>query len=451
MKKDSTWFFEEAPASRAIAHFAIPMMIGMLVFIVYNLVDMLFIGMLDDPNLIAAVTLAMPLFTLTMGLSGIFGIGAGTYISRLLGEKNYLMAKNVSAFVCYSVIGIGIIVTALGFIFLKPILAVLGTQAGTFNPTRDYAIIFIAGFIPIMLSFALGQIVRAEGAAKVSMMGNVIGTVSNIILDPIFIFLFGWGLKGAAFATVLSYLLAALFYVFYLTQKSKFLSLKLSDFKINKEIAKPIFSIGLPAFLQDAVVIAVSLVQNNLAAAYGDIFIAVIGVILKVGMLPRALARGLCMGVQPLLGYNFASLNIERLKKIMKLTALYSTVLGAVIFLGLFIAGANVLKAFIKDADIIALGTPFLRISLVSFLTYGITFLFTSLFQATGIAKPAFAMSLTLLYIFLPVLLFANYTIGIRGYAWALPLTDILTMILGVILYQINRKKIMAHNVLCKV
>ncbi|GMO70310.1 MAG: MATE family efflux transporter [Treponemataceae bacterium] len=449
MEKDSTFYFEEASASRAIAHFAIPMMIGMLVFIVYNLVDTLFIGMLDDPNLIAAVTLAMPLFTLTMGLGGIFGVGAGTYISRLLGEKNYAMAKNVSAFVCYGIIAIGIVATALGFIFLKPILVILGTSSGTFAPTRDYAMIFIAGFIPVMLNFALGQIVRAEGAAKVSMMGNIIGTVSNIILDPIFIFLFGWGLKGAAFATVIGYLLATLFYIFYLTKKSKFLSVKLRDFKNVKEIAKPIFSIGLPAFLQDAVVIVVSLVQNNLAAGYGDIFIAVIGVILKVGMLPRALARGLCMGVQPLLGYNFASRNIERLKKIMKLTGFYSTVLGVVIFAGLFIAGANVLKAFINDADIIALGTPFLRISLVSFLTYGITFLFTSLFQAAGLAKPAFAMSLTLLYIFLPVLLVANYTIGIQGYAWALPLTDILTMILGIMLYRINRKKIMAHNVLC--
>jgi multidrug efflux pump len=379
-----------------------------------------------------------------MGLGGIFGIGAGTYISRLLGEKNYVMAKNVSAFSFYIIIVAGIVVTALGFIFLKPILAVLGTTPGTFDPTRDYAVIFIAGFIPVTVSFALGQIIRAEGEAKVSMMGNVIGTISNIILDPIFIFLFGWGLKGAAFATVLGYLLATLYYVLYLTRKSKFLSLKLSDFRINREIAKPIFSIGLPAFLQDAVVIVVSLVQNNLAAGYGDIFIAVIGVILKVGMLPRALARGLCMGVQPLLGYNFAAKNIKSLKRIMKLSGLYSTALGVVIFAGLFIAGANVLKAFINDAEIIALGTPFLRISLVSFLTYGVTYLFTSLFQAAGLAKPAFAMSLTLLYIFLPVLLFANYTIGIRGYAWALPLTDILTMVLGIILFLANRKKIMA-------
>jgi Na+-driven multidrug efflux pump len=151
------------------------------------------------------------------------------------------------------------------------------------------------------------------------------------------------------------------------------------------------------------------------------------------------------MGVQPLLGYNFAAKNIKRLKRIMKLSGLYSTALGVVIFAGLFIAGANVLKAFINDAEIIALGTPFLRISLVSFLTYGVTYLFTSLFQAAGLAKPAFAMSLTLLYVFLPVLLFANYTIGISGYAWALPLTDILTMLLGIILFLANRKKIMAR------
>jgi multidrug efflux pump len=444
MKKDSTYFFEEAPVSRTIAHFGIPMMIGMLVMILYNIVDTLFIGLLGDPALIAAATLAMPLFTTFMGLGSIFGVGAGTYISRLLGEKRYTMAKNVSAFAFYAVVIIGMCTTLFGFLFLEPIVNGLGASPGTFNPTRLYVMIMIAGGIPTMLSFSLGQIVRAEGAAKVSMTGNVIGTVSNIILDPIFIFLFGWGIKGAAIATVLSNALVVLYYAHFLVFKSERLSLKITDFRITAEITKPVFSIGFPVFLQELTVIAVMVIQNNLIAGYGVIYIAIIGVILKVRMLPRALTQGLCQGVQPLLGYNFAAKKIGRLKDILRTVGLYGTVLCTAIFTGLLIAGENVLKAFINDVDIITIGTPFLRIVLVSCLTYGITFLFTNLFQAAGLAKPALAMSLTLVYIFLPVLLLANYMAGVNGFAWAMPISDIVTMVLGVILYLINRKKILA-------
>jgi multidrug efflux pump len=445
MKKEATYFFEEAPNSKAIAHLGIPMMIGMLVFIVYNIVDTLFIGFLGDPTLIAAATLAMPVFTILMGIATIFGVGGGTYISRLIGEKNYETAKNVSSFAFYVLVIIGAIVTALGFLFIKPILSILGTSPGTFNPTRDYVLIIIAGSISTMLSFSLGQILRAEGAAKVSMTGMMIGTVSNIVLDPLFIFLFGWGIKGAAIATVLANVLSVLYYIFYLAKKSEFLSLKIADFRVTKEIATPIFSIGLPVFLRELVVIVVSIVQNNLAAGYGDIYIAIFGVIAKVRMLPKALAQGLCQGVQPLLGYNFAAKKTDRLKSILKLTGIYCTAFCIVIFTGIFIVSANVLKAFINDVGIIAIGTPFLRISLISYLTYGVVFLFTNLFQAVGLAKPASAMSLTMLFFFIPVLLVANYMVGINGFAWALPISDVLTMVLSIILYRINWRKIMVQ------
>jgi Na+-driven multidrug efflux pump len=185
MNKEKTYYFEEAPVGRAIAHFGVPTMIGMLVAILYNLVDAFFVGMLHDYNILAAVMLAMPLFTINMGIGNLFGVGCGSYISRLLGKKDYAAIKRTSAFAFYGILAAGVVVTAAGFLFLEPVLKILGTSGETILPTRQYAAILIAGSVPSMLSFAMGQIVRSEGAAKVSMTGSIIGTVANIILDPV--------------------------------------------------------------------------------------------------------------------------------------------------------------------------------------------------------------------------------------------------------------------------
>ncbi|MDR0292929.1 MAG: MATE family efflux transporter, partial [Oscillospiraceae bacterium] len=403
-KKDPLYYFEEAPVSKAVANFGVPTMVTMLVTILYNLVDMAFVGMMKDVHAMAAVSLAMPVFLLTNGIGQVFGVGGGSYISRLLGKKEYDRVKRVSAFALYGAAIVSLAATILGFIFLNLILRILGTSENTIEPTRQYLSIILAGGLAASLGFSLNMIIRAAGNAKVSMIGNIIGTVVNIILDPIFIFSFGMGVRGAAIATVIGNAAALIYYIWHIIQKSEFLSLAVKNFKVDMEMCKSVFSIGLPSFFMKALYVVGFTLQNNIAVQFGDIYVAVFGVIVKVVSLPKQLCQGLCMGVQPLVGYSSTAKKYERMKETIKKTLIYTTLLGAAFAVVYFIAGGNILRIFIDDAAIISTGTPFLRIAVISFLAYGTMYMTLTLFQSTGYAKPAFGVSLLQETVVIPML-----------------------------------------------
>jgi multidrug efflux pump len=442
MKNDKAYLFAEAPINKAIASFSVPMIIAMVVSIVYNLVDTFYIGLMKDYNLMAAVSLALPISTVFMGVGNIFGVGGGTYISRLLGKKDEKRIKNVSSFIFYMPIAIGVILTVLGFVGIEPILKILGTSPDTIAPTRQYAMVMILGGVATILSFSLSQIIRAEGAAKESMYGNIIGTFINLVFDPIFLFAFGWGITGIAVATIMSQVIVSLYYMAYILRKSSMLSLKLTDFSMHKTMVSEVLKIGFPAFLQNIVMIFSNLVQNNLAAHLGDVYVAVFGIIFKLSMIPKQLSRGLCQGIQPLIGYNYAAKNYERAKGILKKTLTYCSVLCIAFLAIIFLGSAPLLDVFSHNAEVVTLGTPLFHIATVSFLTYGVAFLTTNLFQSTGKAAPAFIMSLAQGVIYIPVVILASQLAGVIGFAWALPIADIITAGLGAVVYIICRQKI---------
>jgi putative MATE family efflux protein len=448
-KEKNLYYFEEAPVSKAIANFGVPTMVTMLVVIAYNLVDMAFVGMMEDTAALAAVVLAMPVFLITNGIGQVFGIGCGSYISRLLGKKEYDMVKRVSSFAVYGSAIAGVAAIALGFIFLNPILRILGTSPNTIEPTRQYFSILLGGGLASITGFSLNMVLRAAGSAKVSMTGNIIGTLANVILDPVLIFGFGMGVKGAAIATVFGNALALVFYLWYIAKKSGFLSFAIMDCKVDRAMLKSIFSIGLPPFFMKAIYVAGFLVQNNVAVSFGDVYVAVFGLILKVVVLPKQLCQGLCMGVQPLVGYCCTAGNFGRMKETVKKTLFYATVLGVAFALFYFIGGGNILRLFINDARIITIGTPFLRIAVISFLAYGTMYMTTALFQAAGLAIPAFAASLTQEAALIPMVLLGTALMGVRGIAWAIPASDVMAMLIGLILQLMYRKKLYAgenHN-----
>jgi multidrug efflux pump len=288
------------------------------------------------------------------------------------------------------------------------------------------------------------MIIRAAGNAKVSMMGNIIGTVVNIILDPIFIFSFGMGVRGAAIATVIGNAAALIFYVWHITQKSEFLSLAVKHCKVDMAMFKTVFSIGLPSFFMKALYVAGFLVQNNAAARFGDIYVATFGVIVKVIMMPKMLCQGLCMGVQPLVGYSSTAEKFGRMKETVKKTLAYTTLLGAAFAVVYFIGGGNILRMFIDNAEIISIGTPFLRIAVISFLAYGTMYMTLTLFQATGYATPAFAVSLVQEAVMIPMVLMGTVLMGVNGIAWAIPAGDVTAMLIGLVLQAAYRKKLYA-------
>jgi multidrug efflux pump len=445
-KEKNLYYFEEAPVSKAIANFGVPTMATMLVGIAYNLVDTIFVGMMKDTAALAAVALAMPVFLITNGIGQVFGVGCGSYISRLLGKKEYNRVKRVSSFAVYGALIAGIAAIALGFIFINPILGILGTSEKTIEPTRQYFSIILAGGLASILGFSLSMIIRAAGDARAPMIGNIIGTVINIILDPVFIFGFGMGVKGAAIATVIGNTAALVFYLRHIVEKSAFLSLAVTDCKIDKTIFKEVFFIGLPSFFMKALYVVGFIVQINMAASFGDIYVAILGLIFKVVALPKQLCQGLCMGVQPLVGYSHTAEKFKRMRETARKTLSYATLLGVIFALVYFFAGSNILRLLINDAEIITIGTPFLRIAVISFLAYGTMYMTSTLFQATGYAGPAFVVSLVQESVLIPMVLLGTALMGVMGIAWALPAGDVTAMLIGLILQIAYRKKLYAEE-----
>ena len=283
--------FEEAPVPKAVALMAVPTMISMLVVVIYNMADTFFIGQTGDPLQVAAVSLATPIFTIYMALGNLFGIGGSSAISRALGEKRMDRARNLSSFCCYGSIGLGIIVAALFIAGMDLILKLIGASANTIEYARQYLTYISFGGPFIIFATAFGNILRGEGAARESMIGNLIGTVVNIVLDPVMILGLGWGVTGAAIATVIGNIAASAFYLVYFLRKKSSLSIKLKDFKMGERIASGVASIGIPASLNNILMSFANIILNLALVGYGDTPVAAMGVAMKSNMLVVLLRR----------------------------------------------------------------------------------------------------------------------------------------------------------------
>ncbi len=300
--KDNKELFENAPVAKAVAVMGVPTMISMLVVVIYNMADTFFIGQTGDPMQVAAVSLATPVFMVFMALGNLFGIGGSSAISRALGEKKAERAKNISSFCCYGSLGLGIIMALLFLVGMDGILKLIGASENTIGYARDYLTYIAFGGPFIMFGTAFGNILRGEGAAKESMIGNMIGTVTNIVLDPVMILGLNWGVVGAAVATVIGNMAASGFYLLYFLQRKSSLSIRFRDFKAGERIAAGVMSIGIPASLNNILMSCANIVLNQVLISYGDTPVAAMGVAMKANMLLVLLQIGLCSGIQPLIG-----------------------------------------------------------------------------------------------------------------------------------------------------
>ena len=435
--------FEKDPIPKAVSKLAIPTILGMIVTIVYNLADTFFVGQLKDPYQIAGVTITMPVFIILLSLGYIFGVGGSSFISRLLGNKDFEMAKRTSSFAFYACLALGLVCIGVGVLLINPLLTLCGSSPETHQYAWDYLIVILLGSPAIMLSFSMGQVIRAEGASKEAMIGMMIGTVVNIGLDPLLIFTCNMGVTGAAIATVFSNLLSVLYYMWYFIRKSKNLTISPKYLKIDKIMLKNVFTIGLPASLNEMLFSASNIILNRFAVGYGDDVIAAIGVVFKVNMFPVLILMGLCQGVQPLIGYNYASGDQKRLKGIMKFTGISAVIIGSVFTVLLFFLGHFAVEAFAPGQEtVIRYGTQFLNAVMISVPVIGLVFLFTSAFQSMGKGIPSMVLSLSRQgFIFIPTIIIANAVIGLNGIVYAQPIADLVSTILAIVMFTIIWKR----------
>ncbi len=429
------YLFEEAPVSRAVATMAVPTMISMLVVVIYNMADTFFIGQTGDPMQVAAVSLATPVFMVFMALGNLFGIGGSSAISRALGEKKLNRARNISSFCCYGSLGLGIIMALLFLFGMDLILRLIGASENTIGYAREYLTYIAFGGPFIMFGTAFGNILRGEGAAKQSMIGNMIGTVTNIILDPVMILVFGWGVAGAAIATVIGNIAASIFYTMYFLQKKSSLSISLHDFRIGNHIATSVTAIGVPASLNNILMSLANIILNLALTQYGDTPVAAMGVAMKSNMIVILLQIGLCTGIQPLIGYNYGARNKKRLLQVFRFTGLFAVIMGTILTTIMVIARQFVIQTFINDEEVIAYGIQMVIALQLSGPVIGIMFLCINTIQGMGKALPSLILTICRQgLIFIPLIFILDHIFGLNGVIYAQTTADYISIVLAVVI-----------------
>ena len=441
--------FENDPIPKAVFKLALPTVLSMIVAVFYNMVDTFFVGRTGDPNQVAAVSVATPVFLFFMAAGNIFGMGGSSFLSRALGEKQYDKAKVISSFCLYAAIIVGILGAILMFTFMTQILNAVGTSENTFGFAKSYLSWIAYGGPAIVVATAFTNLIRGEGAAQSSMKGMMAGTVANIILDPIFIldsFLgipcLGLGVAGAAIATVIGNLVSILFYFIHVCKPTSVLTLSPKYFTVRNGIMRGVLLIGLPASITNILMSLSNILMNKFLVTYGDVAVAGMGIAMKANMLVVFVQLGLAMGAQPLIGYNFGARNFQRMKGTMKFAMLSNIIAGVVLAILYVIFTREIVTVFIKAPSVIDMGSKMLRALMFSSPLLGILFVFNFSFQAMGKAKESLALAVSRQgFVFVPCTIIMNKLIGLEGLILSQPIADYVSVIMAFVMFLFMNKE----------
>lgn len=446
MKKKNN-VFSEMPVKQAVFKMAVPSVISSLVLVIYNMADTFFVGQTHNAMQVAAVSLTSPVFVMFMAFANLLGIGGSTAVSIFLGEKNNQYAKAVSSFSCYISVILGIIFGILILIFINPLLQILGSSANTYEFAKDYLFYIALGAPFILFANTFGHTVRGEGAAAASMIGGMIGTVVNIILDPVFILTLNMGTGGAAIATVLGNVFGCIYYIYYFQKKSLNLSIFLKDFNIFGKAARKTITLGIPAGINSGLMSISNIVLNNKLAFYGDAPLAAMGVATKVYLLIVFIHMGIANGIQPLLGYCFGARKKERFVKIFNFSGLLTIILGIILTIIYIIFSSQIVEFFIDNNEVIKYGKHMLIATSISGPVLGILFLCINSMQAVDRPFSATIVSVCRQgFIFIPMVYILDFIFGLTGINYAQAAADYISIILSVILFKVSVKNIRTED-----
>lgn len=423
--------------SKAVATMAIPSVISSLVTVVYNMADTFFVGQTGDPLQVAAVSLTNPIFILFMAFANMFGMGGSAVASMALGEQNQKRMKQVSTFITYASLAVGILFALVLVGFMQPILSIFGANEETYALARGYVFHISYGAPFIIWSAAASFVVRSEGASKEAMIGSMIGTIANIVLDPVLISGFHLGAAGAAVATTLGNILASLYYLWYFVKKSNNFSIGIRNFTCRYGIFSGICSCGLPIAIFSTLMSVSTIVLNQILVAYGNAPVAAIGIVFKANMFITFLQMGLANGVQPLLGYNFGSGDKKRFQDIAAYTKKCCIVIGILATLLFFVFRRQIIGLFIQDEEVIMYGVRMLIAYMLSGPVIGILFMNMNCMQSVG--KAFWATILSVLrqgVLLIPLLFLLNALGGLTGVIYGQALTDYIAVILSVLMWR---------------
>ncbi len=436
-KDKATEIFKNAPVPKAVLYNIIPSIISMIMVLVYNLADTFFIGLTKNAYMVAAVSIATPVFLIFMAVGLLFGIGGTSMISRLLGEGNREKAKHVSSFCFWTGLAIGILCTVLIWIFIDPICRLVGASEDTFEYVKSYIEIVAIGVPFLIISNSFSNIVRSDGNAQKAMFGMILGNLVNIVLDPILILGFDMNIAGAAIATAIGNIAAMVYYIMHMISNASTLSIHLKDYKANDRIATGVLTIGVPASVNTILMSLSNILLNNMMKQHGDMAIAGLGVAMKVNMIVVMLLIGLGTGIQPLLGYCYGARNKDRFLSVLKFSILLSLSLSLIMTVLCYLAASPMVSAFLTDQTAHTFGMKFARTLIISGPILGVLFVFINTLQAMGAAFPSLILSVSRQgLVFVPILTTFNYIFHTeRTLVLAQPITDYVTVGIAILLF----------------
>lgn len=425
----------DEPVNKAINKFAAPAIVGMLVMAIYNFVDTIFVSWVD-PLATSATQVVLPVMLIASSIGLSLGIGGASYISRLLGLKDKPKAEKVVMLILISGIFFGILATTFNYIFMEDIFGFFGANEEIMPMTLEYGKYILFGYTFMILNMILNNSLRSEGSAKYSMIGMGIGSVLNIILDPIFIFAFRWGISGAAIATTLSNIVSFMILLSMYLRKKAVLHLRLKNINFDPKIYKEILKVGLPTFFKQLLFSFAMKLLNTAAITYGgNDLLSTLGIVIRVVTIPSYIIFGFGQGFQPVAGYNFGADNPKRVLDSFKYTLKVTTIIMFVTSIILSVFGFLVLKIFQTTELTYEYAIKALRYQSIGLLFLGFTNTVTIFFQALGKGFKALLMSISRQGIFfIPIILTIPTILNIDGVMVSQPLADILSLILAIVL-----------------
>lgn len=418
---------ESGKISSLLLKFSLPAIVGMLVNALYNVVDSAFVGRGVGDLALAGITVSLPIMTTFMACVMLIGMGATSLISIRMGERKEEDAEKIIGNALILFIIIGLVLTVLGLIFLEPILTLFGASPDVMPYSLDYMRVILLGSVFMAIGLGMNNFIRAEGNPKIAMNTMLIGAVTNIILDYIFIFIFNWGIKGAAFATILSYTVTSTWVLYHFLAGNSKLKIKVENLKLNKLMVKGILVVGFPTFAMQITGSVQHLILNRTLAHHGgDMALAAIGIIMSVSTLLVMPAMGISQGAQPIIGYNYGAKKYGRVKDTLKLAIVSATSIVTIGFLISVIWPAQLIGLFNENPELIALGTHAMGIFFKFLPLIGIQLMSANYFQAIGKPKQATILSLSRqVFIFIPLLVILPMRWGLEGIWWSSPMSDI--------------------------
>lgn len=434
-RHDKMELLSSAPVPKALLALGIPIMIGMLINALYNLVDAYFVGGLGESQM-GAISVVFPLGQVVVGLGLMFGNGAASYLSRLLGSGKNEAANKVASTALYGSVLIGAVLIVGASIFLEPILTMLGATETIMSYAVTYARIYVLSSIFNVFNVTMNNIVSSEGAAKTTMCALLLGAVLNIGLDPVFIYALDMGVAGAAIATAISQFVSTLVYLTYVFRKKSAFTFSIREFAPTKQMMSEILKIGVPT-LTFQVLTSVSIALINRAASnYGDAVIAGMGAVTRVTSMGTLVVFGFLKGFQPIAGFSYGAKKFDRLKEAIRTSTIWSTIFCVITGLFMAIFSTQIISAFTDgNAEMISVGASSLRANGISFILFGFYTVYSSLLLALGKGAAGFFLGACRQGIcFVPVILLLPALCGLNGILYAQPIADAASAIITVLM-----------------